>query len=125
MSIGTTLRSVPAVALMLMAATALAAPLGSRADVPGLSRVPLPAQAVPDTPPQPDLQPDLATPPPILPAPDLPTDNPVVELPPVEAAPLSGSAPPAPVFSFADLAERLLDSVVYISTSQRVALSRT
>ena len=29
------------------------------------------------------------------------------------------------VFSFADLAEQLLDSVVYISTSQRVAISRT
>jgi serine protease Do len=124
MSIGTTLRGAPAVALMLMAATALAAPLGDRTDLLRRSHAPLPAQAAPDTPPQPEAPADLATPPPILPAPDLPTDDPVVELPPVEASPLVGSAPASPVFSFADLAERLLDSVVYISTSQHVALSR-
>ena len=126
MSIGTTLRGAPAVALMLMAATAaLAAPLGDRNDAFRHSHAPLLAQAAPDTLPEPEALPDLATPPPILPAPELPTDNPVVELPPVEPPRPAGSAPASPVFSFADLAERLLDSVVYISTSQRVALSRT
>jgi serine protease Do len=72
-------------------------------------------------------------PPPILPAPELPGDDPVVELPPVDEAaepPAATAMPGAPptvtgtVFSFADLAERLIDSVVYISTSQRVALPR-
>src|SRR5688500_11315562 len=75
-------------------------------------------------------------PPPILPAPDLPIDDPVVELPPAGEAPPVAGEPGAPAvpglptnaagapFSFADLAEELLDSVVYISTSQRVAISR-
>src|SRR5688572_15209515 len=65
-------------------------------------------------------------PPPILPAPDLPIDDPVVELPPPGEAPPGAGEPGAPAvpgvptnaagapFSFADLAEQLLDSVVYI-----------
>ncbi|HWT30180.1 MAG TPA: Do family serine endopeptidase, partial [Propylenella sp.] len=73
-------------------------------------------------------------PPPILPAPDVPIDDPVVELPP-EGSPPPVAAQPGAIpglltnsggapFSFADLAEQLLDSVVYISTSQRVSIER-
>ena len=78
------------------------------------------------------MPPDAVVPPPILPAPDLPGDDPLIELPP--AGRCSGSARGAGaavdrewqrVFSFADLAEQLLDSVVYISTSQRVDISPT
>jgi len=80
-----------------------------------------PGEALPEAPPS------------ILPAPDLPVEDPVVELPPPgrPAAPaLAQPGGPIPLtpggqpFSFADLAEELLDSVVYISTAQRVAISR-
>ena len=127
MSLGATLRGASAVALVLMAATALAAPLGDRHDAFRQMLRPLPAQAEPQATPQTELPPEAVAPPPILPAPDLPTDDPLVELPPLEATPSTplAGAPGSPVFSFADLAEGLLDSVVYISTSQRVALSRT
>lgn len=73
-----------------------------------------------------------ALPPPILPAPDLPIENPVVELPPEGQAsppvvgqpglPAAGAGAP---FSFADLVEQLSDSVVYISTAQRVSIPRS
>jgi serine protease Do len=85
-----------------------------------------PAPAPDDAPPAPDEAPPAAEAlPQILPAPDMPGDDPVVELPPAGEAP-AGPAPAGPpvrdgaIFSFADLAEGLLDSVVYISTSQRV-----
>jgi serine protease Do len=78
---------------------------------------------------QPGQAPDQNTvPPPIVPAPALPNDNPVVQLPP-KGAPSAAQAQPSigglPQFSFADLAAGLLDSVVYISTSQKVAISRS
>ena len=77
-----------------------------------------------------------ALPPPILPAPDLPIEDPVVELPPegqpsppVVGQPGGPAAPgllmPGAPFSFADLVEQLSDSVVYISTAQRVSISRS
>ena len=78
------------------------------------------------------MPPDAVVPPPILPAPDLPDADPLIELPPEGESPVAG-APVVPglpvdgngaVFSFADLAEELLGSVGYISTSQRVAISR-
>jgi serine protease Do len=78
--------------------------------------------------------PPSTPPPPILPAPELPSPNPVVKLPPKgePAQPALGQAAPVPgtgipltasgtPFSFADLAAGLLDSVVYISTAERVA----
>jgi serine protease Do len=80
------------------------------------------------------IVPPEALPPPILPAPDLPIEDPLVELPPpgqpappVVGAPLAPGLPMTPAgtpFSFADLAQRLLGSVVYISTAQRVAIPR-
>jgi serine protease Do len=114
----------------LAAAAALAAPVGAPHVGSGAA---LPVQADPQLTPQPDA-PELQTPegeppPPILPAPQIPGEDPVVELPPEDEPPAATATPGLPtvtgaVFSFADLAERLIDSVVYISTSQRVALPR-
>lgn len=79
---------------------------------------------------EPQLTPDQVLPPPILPAPDLSGDDPLVEISPEDEAPIATGAGGLPttesgqIFSFADLAERLLDSVVYISTSQRVSVPR-
>ena len=96
---------------------------------PGLLQV----QTAPEEAPAPDaIIPEEALPPPILPAPDLPGGDPVVELPPEGAPPPDavGAAPGLPttgsgtIFSFADLAEELIDSVVYISTAQRITVSR-
>jgi serine protease Do len=94
-------------------------------------------QAAPEEPPTtllPEVAPDTVVPPPIIPAPDIPTDDPLVELPPpgqpdtpavgAPAVPGLPVTPQGTVFSFADLAEELLDSVVYISTSQRVSIQR-
>src|SRR5687768_13632729 len=98
---------------------------------------PFPVQTAPEEAPPPEVMPEgvpeEALPPPILPAPDLPGGDPVVELPPEgEAQAPAVAAPilpgqPAPgggIFSFADLAEQLVDSVVYISTAQRITISR-
>ena len=95
--------------------------------------VPPPGLDAPGQAPAP-IVPEEALPPPILPAPDLPIEDPVVKLPPPgqPAAPAGGQAgtPGLPMtaagtpFSFADLAEDLLGAVVYISTAQRVAISR-
>jgi serine protease Do len=126
-----------ALVLALEAAAALAMPAGLREAGPGAGLLPLPVQGEPQSPsgetPLPEGIPSPELPPEILPAPDLPGDDPVVELPPESAAepPPAVAAPGLPttgssgtVFSFADLAARLLDSVVYISTSQRVELPR-
>jgi serine protease Do len=96
-----------------------------------------PPQMQPDGAPGVDLVPPDAVPPPILPAPDVPVQDPVVELPPAgQPSPALAGQPGAPAgpgipmnatgtpFSFADLVEQLSDSVVYISTAQRVAISR-
>ncbi len=118
-------------ALGLSLGLALAVPaLAQEAAPPG--EVPAPLQLEPDG--ALPGAPSEALPPPILPAPDVPIEDPIVELPPPGApsAPVvGGPAPPGlptnaagTPFSFADLAEQLLDSVVYISTSQRVAISR-
>lgn len=133
MKLGLTLRGASAVALVLMASAAFAAPMGGGYHALSQSLQPLPAQAGPEILPEEQGPPETLVPPPILPAPDMPGEDPVVELPPAETpgatagAPLSPGLPVTPggtVFSFADLAERLLDSVVYISTSQRIAMSR-
>jgi serine protease Do len=112
-----------ALALLFGAALALPAAAQSALQSPGQQ-----AQAQPEPGPDQSAPPAQPVPPPITPAPSLPNDNPVVELPP-RAAPAPAQAQPAfaglPQFSFADLAEKLLDSVVYISTSQKVAISRS
>jgi serine protease Do len=122
-----------AAGLALLATSALAMPVGVPSAAPP---VPLLVQVEPEAAPEaipPEILPEEALPPPILPAPDLPGEDPVVELPP-EGEPVVPllAEPVAPglpalgggVFSFADLAEQLLDSVVYISTSQRITISR-
>jgi serine protease Do len=114
-------------AIALIAAAAFAAPLAAQEAPEGAQDAPL--EAVPEQAPEEQAPAEEALPPPILPAPDIPTDDPVVELPP-EGAPARPAAvvpglpttPQGTVFSFADLAEQLLDSVVYISTAQRVSL---
>ncbi len=113
-------------AVALVAAAALAAPVGPPALAPARA---VPVQSEPQAAPAPaqPATPDEATPPPpILPAPHLPGENPVVELPP-EGQPgedgATAQSPASDAFpSFADLTERLIDSVVYITTSQRVSL---
>ncbi len=132
MSLGLILRGATVVALTLTAASAFSAPVGN--PLAAQVQSPLPVQAQPDAIPEPELPPDAVVPPPILPAPDLPGGDPVVELPPEGEPPAAVAGTPivpgipltadGNVFSFADLAERLLGSVVYISTSQRVAISR-
>jgi serine protease Do len=123
MILGLTLRGATAVALALAAATALAASGTMRHSAPQPSLHSLPVQSQPGVP---TTEPPVApvVPPPILPAPDLPENEPgsepVVELPPPGESPSGLNN----VFSFADLAEGQLDSVVYISTSQRVEMSR-
>jgi serine protease Do len=132
-----------AATLVVGATTADAVPIGPRAAMIAYPSV-APAQAGPEEAPAPEAAPapapqepeaappEQALPPPILPAPDMPGGDPVVELPDADAPPpVAGIVPPGlpmtpdgRVFSFADLAERLLDSVVYISTSQRVTVSR-
>ena len=116
-------------------ALALVIGLGFAATASAQSTPPAETQDIPAQE-APTLQPmEEALPPPLVPAPDLPTDDPVVELPPegesqppaLEASPLVPGLPITPdgrVFSFADLAEQLSDSVVYISTSQRVTISQ-
>ncbi len=114
-----------ALALALLSGAGLFAPgRAQEAEPPQQAQEP-PLQAVPEGP----AAPEGALPPPILPAPDVPIDDPVVELPPpgqpaaaVPAVPGLPMTPQGTVFSFADLAEQLLDSVVYISTAQRVTL---
>jgi serine protease Do len=101
------------VAAALLAASAAAAP---GAPSGGLSPVVdmLAVQGEPALPP-------AATIPPLLPAPSLPDSDAVAatERPaPVVPAPVGG------IFSFADVAEQLVDSVVYISTAHQVAPSR-
>lgn len=135
MSLGRELRGGLAGALALLVTAVFAAPAPAQ-EAPPLQESPeAPLQAPPEGA-FPDLPAVPEAPPPILPAPDLPIDDPVVELPPEGApsAPVVGQpgAPAVPglptgagtPFSFADLAEQLLDSVVYISTSQRVEISR-
>jgi hypothetical protein len=122
-------------AVALLATAALVMPAGAQVPPPpgGTEDAPLPLQ--PEGAPPGGPLAGEALPPPILPAPEIPIDDPVVELPPVgqPPAPVVGQTAPAPglppnaagtPFSFADLAEGLLDSVVYISTSQRVTISR-
>ena len=111
----------------LSAAVAMAAPSGPRQPGWGAAAAPVEAQAQAD----PGITPEAENlPPPILPAPDLPVEDPLVELPPADAPATEMAGPGSPMtaggqlFSFADLAERLLDSVVYISTSQRVTVPR-
>jgi len=125
MSFGLIWRGALAIGLASAAVSAFAAPTARLDDVARPSRV-LEVQAEPPTTAQ-DAAPPAATdmkPPPILPAPDMPGEDPVVTLPPADA-PNSSPAPaqPPPIFSFADLAAQLLDSVVYISTSQHVGIS--
>ncbi len=142
MSSGLIWRGAVAVALILAAASASALPVvpfaDGQAEGQPAARHATPAQAEPpSTPGEAEAPAETAPPPPMLPAPDLPGDDPVVTLPPKEegsaagtkemaapAAPLLPTTPAGGVFSFADLAEQLLDSVVYISTSQHVAISR-
>jgi serine protease Do len=114
-------------AITLLAAVFFAAPLAAQTSPEEAQDAPL--EAVPEQAPEQQPPAEEALPPPILPAPDLPTDDPVVELPPEGEPPPPAAAipglpttPQGTVFSFADLAERLLDSVVYISTAQRVTL---
>lgn len=118
-------------AMALLAASALAAPMMLH-PVPA-SRSATEVQTAPEGVPAPEAIPapepipEGEMPPPILPAPDLPGGDPLVELPPASeppAAPIpSGPSAPGGMFSFADLAAELLDSVVYISTSQRITVS--
>jgi serine protease Do len=124
MSFGLIWRGALAVGLAAAAASALAAP-GARFDGTVRHAEALSVQAEPPAVAQeaPPAASQAEPPPPILPAPDMPGEDPVVTLPP-EGAVNPSAAVPSPVFSFADLAEQLLDSVVYISTSQRVAISR-
>jgi serine protease Do len=126
------LRGVVVAGLAMTAAPVFSAPLAMPGFAPRNALRPLPAQATqPDATQPPTPAPGEAVPPPILPAPHLPDENPVVELPPQNApsAAATAVAPGLPltsngaVFSFADLAASLLDSVVYISTSQRVTMS--
>ncbi len=134
MSAGLILRGGVAVAVLLAAATASAMPAGPWSPASHPFSKTLQVQAEPPAAPETTPPPDAVTPPPILPAPHMPGENPVVTLPPREETKKDAANPvvPAPgipvtadgtVFSFADLAEQLLDSVVYISTSQRVAIS--
>jgi serine protease Do len=137
MRLGLIGRGALAVGLLAAAATAFAAPAGFRPGALTPAFGPLPVQSEPSAPtttPAPAPPAEAVTPPPILPAPHMPGDNPVVTLPPENTPEKEVAAPAAPggipvtrsgaVFSFADLAERLLDSVVYISTSQRVAIAK-
>jgi serine protease Do len=117
-----------AAALALLAASALAAPTILPQPVVPSQAPAIEAQTIPEEAPAPEAIPEGGMPPPILPAPDLPPgEDPVVELPPASeppAAPIpTMPAAPGGMFSFADLAAELLDSVVYISTSQRVTVS--
>ena len=112
-------------AVALAATVAAAAPPGPRQADWGTAMPPVQAQS------EPGITPDVENlPPPILPAPDVPIEDPLVELPPEDAPETEMAGPGSPltasgqVFSFADLAEALIDSVVYISTSQRVTVPR-
>ena len=122
-----------ATGLVLLAGPAFAAPAGFSHPASILGGEPLFAQGEPVEPeeaPPPGVVPEEALPPPILPAPDMPGGDPLVELPPagapeppevvVPGQPTPGGA----IFTFADLAAQLVDSVVYISTAQRVTISR-
>ena len=119
-------RGMPGTLATIMAATLAASAYGQAEP---------PAGDVPLVQPQPTPEPGAPAaevPPPIVPAPDVPVDDPLVELPPPGEAPAGPAGPGVPLapggsapFSFADLAEGLLDSVVYISTSQRLEVSRT
>ncbi len=133
MRLGLIGRGALVVGLLAASATAFAGPAGFRSGALTPAFGPLPVQSEPTAPtttPEPAPPGEAVTPPPILPAPHMPGDNPVVTLPPeneVAAPAAPGGVPVTPngaVFSFADLAGRLLDSVVYISTSQRVAISK-
>lgn len=129
-----TLRGALVGMLTLATATAFAMPVGPRSFVmPHAS----PAQTEPQAGPQTEAAPNAVTPPPTVPAPEAADDEPVVTLPPVDESQPGNATTPATVtipgiptlpngtvFSFADLAAQLLDSVVYISTSQRVAVSQ-
>jgi len=125
-------RGIVTVGLLTASAPGFAAPAALELSLPksasGLHLV----QSEPSASPEQTPAAEAETPPPILPAPHMPGDNPVAKLPPEGeqdvatptapgGVPVTGSGN---VFSFADLAERLLDSVVYISTSQRVTVSR-
>jgi serine protease Do len=130
MNIGTMVLGASAVALVLTSTSAFAVPRNSHLTFPEVSR-PLQVQAAPDAT-EPAIPPETVVPPPILPAPNMPGGDPVIELPPAGESPASALpavpglpvAPNGAIFSFADLAASLLDSVVYISTSQRVALTQ-
>jgi serine protease Do len=126
MNVGPALRAAAASAVILLYSAMLSATAAQEAQPPeGGQTQTEPPQAAPEGQP-PEAAPEGA-PPPILPAPSLPLEDPVVELPPATGPapqagiPLDSSGQP---FNFADLAERLLDSVVYISTSQRVSIAR-
>jgi serine protease Do len=106
-------------------AGALALLMAGLAVPAGAQTAPAQAQQAPAV----ELPPGETAPPEILPAPPPPGD-PLVELPPEGAPPPAVAAPGIPLtqggapFSFADLAAELLDSVIYISTSQRVTVAR-
>jgi serine protease Do len=113
--------------LAFAAATAIAASTGPRQAAPGAAFSALPVQAEAQLAPETET-PDSPLPSPLLPAPEIPGEEPLVQLPPLDepVAPSAGSersvSAAGSVFSFADLAASLIDSVVYISTSQRVAM---
>jgi serine protease Do len=117
--------------LLIAAPAAYAAPAGFWHAMPPLRGESFFVQAEPVQPeeaPPPAIVPEEALPPPILPAPELPGGDPLVELPP-EGAPeapaiAAPGQPGSAIFSFADLAAQLVDSVVYISTAQRITISR-
>jgi serine protease Do len=133
-------RSAGALALLAMSGFAVPPDTGDRPPIRSVQDAPVqnqpaPNEPLPNEPGEPPVEgavPDEALPPPILPAPDVPIDDPLVELPPAGESPPAVATSPGGVpvtpggtpFSFADLAQQLLDSVVYISTAQRVAISR-
>lgn len=106
--------------LALVAALAFAvAPAAFGQDAPPVTEAP----AIGPAPTPEEALPPPVPPPANLPAPLPPTSKPVVELPPPEAPAARGAVSPGPApFSFADLAEELLDTVVYISTAQNVSV---
>jgi serine protease Do len=119
--------AVLAAGLALPVAALGGTPVKTPSASPPARQAPFSVQAEPEEAPAPNAAPGESAPPPILPAPDMPGDDPVVELPPADQPSAATPGLPSPggaIASFADLAEGLVDSVVYISTSQRVTISR-
>jgi serine protease Do len=116
------------VAIAALMAFALAPSAGAQDAPPPAAEPPAASPPAMDVLPDGDgALPAPVAPPSNLPAPLPPSSNPIVTLPPEEppagiAAPTGVSPGPAP-FSFADLAEELQDSVVYISTAQNVSVA--